>query len=144
MSNTDVKKSILRLAEYKCVYCGDYADTVDHKIPSMISGRNTPRINLVACCNNCNQAKSHFYSYEVFLRMTRIYGKLSIAYMKSTNKRRLHCIECMWKHREHMNCIRFYNKVKIKFPDNHKQLLKRFIFSKRYQANKPLDTTSFI
>lgn len=44
---------ILKMHDWCCVYCGDYADTVDHVIPVEKGGFDSLD-NLVACCLVCN------------------------------------------------------------------------------------------
>ena len=48
---------VLRRDRNKCGYCGDFADTVDHIMPSSRGGMNTWG-NLIAACFNCNQFKA--------------------------------------------------------------------------------------
>jgi 5-methylcytosine-specific restriction endonuclease McrA len=56
MSRRQMKKYILERDNYICHYCGEYGDTVDHKIPRSKGGCSTPK-NLVCCCHECNQRK---------------------------------------------------------------------------------------
>jgi hypothetical protein len=44
---------VLKMHDWCCTYCGDYADTVDHVIPVEKGGLDTLD-NLVACCSHCN------------------------------------------------------------------------------------------
>ena len=44
---------VLKMHDWCCVYCGDYADTVDHVIPVEKGGFDSLD-NLVACCLTCN------------------------------------------------------------------------------------------
>ena len=46
---------VLKMHDWCCVYCGDYADSVDHVIPVDKGGLDTLD-NLVAACNSCNSA----------------------------------------------------------------------------------------
>ena len=46
---------ILKMHDNCCVYCGDYANTVDHVIPISRGGTDDP-LNLVAACKRCNYA----------------------------------------------------------------------------------------
>lgn len=46
-------------ASNKCVYCGGFADTIDHVIPVCDDGPNTPD-NTVPCCMACNMSKSKY------------------------------------------------------------------------------------
>jgi hypothetical protein len=47
---------ILKKNEYKCVYCGDKYQEMDHKVP-VSKGGNTEKDNVVPCCKKCNCAK---------------------------------------------------------------------------------------
>ena len=44
---------VLKMHDWCCTYCGDYADTVDHVIPVEKGGFDSLD-NLVACCVHCN------------------------------------------------------------------------------------------
>lgn len=46
-----------------CVYCGEYANTVDHIIPKSKGGKDAWN-NLVASCRNCNAKKADSYLGE--------------------------------------------------------------------------------
>ncbi len=46
-------------ASNKCVYCGGFADTIDHVVPVCDDGPNTPE-NTVPCCTACNMSKSKY------------------------------------------------------------------------------------
>lgn len=48
-----IREYILEKYNYHCVYCGAYANTVDHIIPYAYIQEHNPD-NLVACCNDCN------------------------------------------------------------------------------------------
>lgn len=50
------KRGVLARDDYRCGYCGAYADTVDHIVPKARGGRDT-WLNTVAACDRCNQAK---------------------------------------------------------------------------------------
>lgn len=130
MTNVRLKHSVLKNSDHICIYCGELANTVDHKISFYNGGANSKRNNLVPCCRDCNQAKGHFYDFETFLRMSRRYGKLNSLHMRQTNKIRLYYMKVMWKNVEH-HPIRFYRRTKQKFPDRYKILLKKFINKER-------------
>jgi hypothetical protein len=49
-------RRVLRESGYRCFYCGDTADTVDHIIPRAKGGTDDID-NLVAACLRCNCAK---------------------------------------------------------------------------------------
>lgn len=51
------KNAVLEANDYRCIYCGERAGTVDHIIPYSWSGDNSYR-NLVACCQRCNSVAS--------------------------------------------------------------------------------------
>jgi len=46
---------VLKMHDWCCAYCGDYADSVDHVIPVDKGGLDTLD-NLVAACNSCNSS----------------------------------------------------------------------------------------
>jgi 5-methylcytosine-specific restriction endonuclease McrA len=52
----ELKKYILREANYTCYYCGDFGDTVDHIIPRSKGGTDDA-INLLCACERCNQLR---------------------------------------------------------------------------------------
>ena len=49
-------KGVLKRDGYRCQYCGDFGDTVDHIIPRCQKGLTT-WMNLACCCWSCNQKK---------------------------------------------------------------------------------------
>lgn len=51
----DVKDRIYIKYKYKCFYCGDYGDCIDHIVPVAKGGR-TADANLVVSCQPCNSA----------------------------------------------------------------------------------------
>ncbi len=51
-----LRKEILERDEYKCMYCGDRANQVDHVTPIESGGDDQPS-NLVAACQACNLRK---------------------------------------------------------------------------------------
>ncbi len=48
-----LREKILRHYNYICVYCGDFANSVDHIIPYSYHPNHDPD-NLVAACMDCN------------------------------------------------------------------------------------------
>jgi 5-methylcytosine-specific restriction endonuclease McrA len=52
------KKNLLLRDRYRCAYCGDRGDTVDHVIPRAAGGPSTWE-NLVASCGRCNGRKGN-------------------------------------------------------------------------------------
>ncbi len=50
------KKNVLLRDRYRCGYCGERGDTVDHIIPRAAGGTSTWE-NLVAACSRCNGRK---------------------------------------------------------------------------------------
>jgi len=45
--------------QYKCAYCGSGKNlTIDHIVPRSKGGTDFTK-NVVCCCHNCNQSKSH-------------------------------------------------------------------------------------
>ncbi len=51
-----LRLEVLEEAGYVCAYCGSYADTVDHRVPTSRGGTSDPD-NLVAACRSCNSAR---------------------------------------------------------------------------------------
>jgi len=49
---------------FNCVYCGKYADTIDHVVPRMDGGLSTYE-NCVAACTSCNRKKGHKTLHEM-------------------------------------------------------------------------------
>lgn len=53
-----LRLKVLNDAGWECVYCGRYADTVDHVVPVSKGGADTAE-NLRAACKECNGSKSN-------------------------------------------------------------------------------------
>ena len=51
------RRGVLRRDGYRCAYCGEGADTIDHVHPRSRGG-GTTWSNLVACCRRCNHTKA--------------------------------------------------------------------------------------
>ncbi|GAB3623109.1 HNH endonuclease [Mariniluteicoccus endophyticus] len=51
------KRGVLKRDRHTCAYCGAYASTVDHLLPSSRGGPNS-WTNTVAACGPCNLAKA--------------------------------------------------------------------------------------
>ena len=66
----DVRTQVLERDMYKCWYCGDEGDTVDHWIPLCRGGTNA-MVNLVCACSNCNELKGNCMPDD-FLAMTEV------------------------------------------------------------------------
>lgn len=64
----DVRTQVLERDMYKCWYCGDEGDTVDHWIPLCRGGTNA-MVNLVCACSSCNELKGNCMPDD-FLAMT--------------------------------------------------------------------------
>lgn len=56
-SNRAFRQYILSRDKYKCYFCGEPADTIDHLLPRAKGGHTTP-VNCVAACALCNQTKA--------------------------------------------------------------------------------------
>ena len=54
---TSCYKSVWERDGGRCVYCGNYADVIDHVIPVCKGGINAMN-NEVCCCKRCNYKKS--------------------------------------------------------------------------------------
>ena len=67
--------------QYKCAYCGSGKNlTIDHIVPRSKGGTDFTK-NVVCCCHNCNQSKSHnpweeWYFAQDFFCKTK-YRKIS-------------------------------------------------------------------
>ncbi|GAA2183916.1 HNH endonuclease [Brooklawnia cerclae] len=62
------KRGVLRRDSWRCAYCGERADTVDHVVPSSRGGTNTWH-NTVACCHTCNSHKANHTPDEAGMRL---------------------------------------------------------------------------
>ena len=51
------RKYVMQKDNYRCVYCGNPAQEIDHVIPRHLGGSNMPS-NLAAACTKCNNYKS--------------------------------------------------------------------------------------
>ncbi len=69
----ETKLDILKRDKFHCIYCGAWADVVDHVWPVNKGGRPI-KANGVACCNTCNNRKSDYLDPEEAsnLRASRI------------------------------------------------------------------------
>ncbi|MCI3924678.1 HNH endonuclease [Paenibacillus sp. TRM 82003] len=56
-SNKAFRHYVLSRDRYKCYFCGEPADTIDHLLPRAKGGHTTP-VNCVAACALCNQMKA--------------------------------------------------------------------------------------
>lgn len=56
-SNKSFRQYILARDHHTCYFCGEYGDTIDHKLPRAKGGHTTP-VNCVCACNSCNQSKA--------------------------------------------------------------------------------------
>lgn len=70
-----IKQQVLKAANYRCHYCGNWAETVDHVIPRGRGGSDGKH-NLVACCEPCNLEKADMTGIEYFdyLETKRLFG----------------------------------------------------------------------
>lgn len=73
------KPKVLERDDYRCRYCGDLAETVDHIVPlyrwprkdhKRLPGANS-KGNLVACCHSCNHFKDSLLLEETTMFMLR-------------------------------------------------------------------------
>lgn len=65
-ANKEFRRMILEREDYRCYYCGQYGDTIDHLLPRAKGGHTTP-LNCVCACNACNQSKAD-QDLEVFVQ----------------------------------------------------------------------------
>lgn len=52
------RQSIFKAWNWRCAYCGEIAESLDHVHPKVRGGLTVPR-NLVPACLPCNAAKGH-------------------------------------------------------------------------------------
>tara|TARA_Y100001956_G_C4069783_1_gene163361 strand:+ start:151 stop:522 length:372 start_codon:yes stop_codon:yes gene_type:complete len=75
------RRKIKQRWDYECAYCGSDKDlTIDHIVPRSKGGNDFTK-NVVCCCNDCNQSKSHtpwedWYFSQEFFSMKR-YDKIN-------------------------------------------------------------------
>ena len=62
------KAGVLKRDRNRCGYCGGYASTVDHIVPSSRGGANS-WTNTVAACYGCNQRKADRTPAEAGMRL---------------------------------------------------------------------------
>lgn len=62
------KSGVMRRDGYKCVYCGQTADTIDHVLPASRGG-NSSWTNTVASCFRCNNKKDNKTPVEAGMKM---------------------------------------------------------------------------
>lgn len=59
-SRKSFRRFIFNRDNYQCHYCGQYGNTVDHKLPKSKGGLNTPN-NCVCACYICNKKGNTLY-----------------------------------------------------------------------------------
>ena len=75
------RRKIKERWDYECAYCGSNKDlTIDHIVPRSKGGTDFTK-NVVCCCHDCNQSKSHtpwedWYFSQEFFSMKR-YNKIN-------------------------------------------------------------------
>ena len=75
------RRKIKQRWDYECAYCGSDKDlTIDHIVPRSKGGNDFTK-NVVCCCHDCNQSKSHtpwedWYFSQEFFSMKR-YNKIN-------------------------------------------------------------------
>ena len=75
------RRKIKQRWDYECAYCGSDKDlTIDHIVPRSKGGNDFTK-NVVCCCHDCNQSKSHtpwedWYFSQEFFSMKR-YDKIN-------------------------------------------------------------------
>ena len=62
------KRGVLRRDGWRCAYCAQRADTVDHVLPRSRGGANS-WLNTVACCQDCNSRKANHTPDEVGMKL---------------------------------------------------------------------------
>ncbi len=67
------RRGVLIRDGHTCGYCGAYADTVDHIVPTSRGGERTSWLNTVACCGgtsrSCNARKGDRLPKEAGLKL---------------------------------------------------------------------------
>lgn len=63
------RESIYKAWDYKCTYCGEEANSLDHIVPRFKGGR-TVRSNLAPACKKCNHSKGSEEWTQWFQRQT--------------------------------------------------------------------------
>ena len=75
------RRKIKEIWDYECAYCGSGKNlTMDHVVPRSKGGVDFTK-NVVCCCHDCNQSKSHtpwedWYFSQEFFSMKR-YNKIN-------------------------------------------------------------------
>tara|TARA_B100000427_G_scaffold145091_1_gene120697 strand:- start:270 stop:641 length:372 start_codon:yes stop_codon:yes gene_type:complete len=75
------RRKIKERWDYECAYCGSNKNlTIDHIVPRSKGGTDFTK-NVVCCCHDCNQSKSHtpwedWYFSQEFFSMKR-YNKIN-------------------------------------------------------------------
>lgn len=64
------RRAVFARDEYRCQYCGDRADSIDHVLPRSRGGRHDWE-NLAAACRPCNTAKRDRTPDEAGMRLLR-------------------------------------------------------------------------
>jgi 5-methylcytosine-specific restriction endonuclease McrA len=64
------RRAVFARDEYRCQYCGDRADSIDHVVPRSRGGRDVWD-NLAAACRRCNTRKRDRTPDEAGMRLLR-------------------------------------------------------------------------
>ena len=64
------RRAVLVRDEYRCQYCGDSADSIDHVVPRSRGGSDE-WTNLAAACRTCNSSKRNRTPTEAGMRLLR-------------------------------------------------------------------------
>lgn len=83
----NLRKFVMERDKYKCFYCNEPGDTIDHVIPQTQGGLDTP-MNLVCSCVDCNREKGSLSKSE-FIKMRK--SGLS----KKNNEDKKKCKSCL-------------------------------------------------
>ena len=70
INNRSWRDSLHQLTNYRCIYCGDSSESIDHLFPKS-KGGETITSNCVPCCLSCNGKKSdqnvlEWYRKQIF------------------------------------------------------------------------------
>lgn len=64
------RRAVFARDDYRCQYCGDHADSIDHVVPRSRGGRDVWD-NLAAACRPCNSKKRDRTPDEAGMRLIR-------------------------------------------------------------------------
>lgn len=117
------KARVLAEASRICVYCEGFADTVDHRVPRSLGGRNG-KDNLQACCLHCNLERGSLVPHEAYARFVRRFGRPPKGWSKATNR---YVLRAMGRMLDGVSGERFLSLARTRFPDKADRLMLRLL-----------------